>query len=425
MAEKYEVIIVGGGIAGSAAAYTLAKAGIKVLVIERGEYSGAKNMSGGRIYTHSLEKLIPDFRKDAPLERKITNEKVTMMSGKGEVTLDYRNNCGSPDEESYSVLRSRFDPWIAQKATDAGAEYVYGIRVDDLIYNRGNVCGIIATGEELRAGAVILADGVNSFLAQKAGLHQALDTDEIAVGVKEVIELGEEEINRRFNLGPEEGTAWLSAGDCTGGAVGGGFIYTNRTSVSIGIVVTLSKVKNSPYSVSEMLEHFKNKSGVRNLIEGGKSVEYSAHLVPEGGFNSMPKLFSSGVLLVGDAAGMVINLGLMVRGMDFAVESGRIAAETLIEANGNYTYSGVCRYEERLKQSFVYKDMKLYRNVPGLLSEDRIFMRYPEMITDIIDSIFKVDGSKNYPMILKIIPPIVKAGIPGIMQDIVKAVISL
>ncbi|VFS48418.1 oxidoreductase [Budvicia aquatica] len=53
----------------------MAKAGLEVLVIERGNFAGSKNMTGGRLYAHSLEKIIPGFAKEAPVERKVTHEK--------------------------------------------------------------------------------------------------------------------------------------------------------------------------------------------------------------------------------------------------------------------------------------------------------------------------------------------------------------
>lgn len=421
MAE-YQVIVVGGGLAGSAAAYTLARAGHSVLVVERGEKAGSKNMTGGRIYTHALETLIPEFRDEAPLERRIAVEKISLCAPGSATTVSHR---GEQMGESYSVLRAKFDPWLAAKAQEAGAEYVCGIRVDDLLIRNGKVCGIRATGETVTADAVILADGVNSFLAQKAGLRGPADPDATAVGVKEVIELGAAEVEKRFGLGKDEGAAWLSAGDPTGGILGGGFLYTNKTSVSLGVVATLSRVKDSPYSVPEMLEHFKHMPEIEPLVAGGKLVEYSAHLVPEGGYNALPRLYGDGVLVCGDAAGMVINLGILIRGMDLAIESGRLAAEALMDAGGDFTRPGLARYESLLRGSFVLQDMKQYRRMPGFLESPRIFTAYPRMAAEILDSVFRVDGTPQKPIVLKAIPPVWKAGIPGLIADAVKGVTSL
>ena len=78
--EKFDAIIVGGGLAGLTAAYCLAQAEMEVLVLERGTFCGSKNVTGGRIYTHSLEKVMPGFAEEAPLERKVTKERVALMT---------------------------------------------------------------------------------------------------------------------------------------------------------------------------------------------------------------------------------------------------------------------------------------------------------------------------------------------------------
>ena len=319
--ERFEVIIVGGGLAGSAAAYTLAKAGVKTLVIERGEKCGCKNMTGGRLYGHSMKKLIPDFEKRAPLERKITKERVKFMTRRASTTVEFSNRqLGGKDAASYSVIRADFDAWLAAEAENAGATYINGIRVDDLVVRNGKVCGVIAGEDTLEANVVILADGVNSLLAAKLGLVGAPNPKELAVGVKEVIKLGEETIKERFGAVGSEGTAWMFAGEPTHGNLGGAFIYTNKDTVSVGIVATLSDFGGySNASLVSMLDDFKKNHLIAPLLEGGELCEYSAHLVPEGGYKMIPKLYGHGVMVTGDAAGLVMNLGYVVRGMDLAI----------------------------------------------------------------------------------------------------------
>ena len=75
--EKFDVIIVGGGLTGCVAARILAQAGLEVLVIERAEQPGSKNVTGGRMYAHSIEKIFPNFGEEAPVERKIVREKIS------------------------------------------------------------------------------------------------------------------------------------------------------------------------------------------------------------------------------------------------------------------------------------------------------------------------------------------------------------
>ena len=395
--EKFDAIIVGGGLAGLTAAYCLAQAEMEVLVLERGSFCGSKNVTGGRIYTHSLKKVMPGFAEEAPLERKVTKERVALMTETGTVNIEYAS--GKPEDEksaSYTILRSKFDKWYAEKCEEAGVMMVPGIRVDEVLKDGDKVIGINAGGEEMFADVVILADGVNSLLAQQLGLKPELEPQQVAVGCKEVIQLGEDVINQRFGLEGNEGVSMLVAGDPTVGNIGGGFLYTNKDSVSIGIVATCSDIGRVDVSIPDMLERFKNHPSIEPLIKGGFPVEYSAHLVPEGGFDMIPKLYDNGVLVTGDAAAFVINLGYTVRGMDFAIESGRLAAEAVIRAKAAEDFSAafLSYYQKLVENSFIYADMKQYRNFPKLLERHEIFNDVPQIADVLFDKLFRVDGSK-------------------------------
>ena len=273
---------------------------------------------------------------------------------------------------------------------------VPGIRVDEVIKDGDKVVGINAGGEEMYADVVILADGVNSLLAQQLGLKPELEPQQVAVGCKEVIQLGEDVINQRFGLEGNEGVSMLVAGDPTVGNIGGGFLYTNKDSVSIGIVATCSDIGRVDVSIPDMLERFKNHPSIEPLIKGGFPVEYSAHLVPEGGFDMIPKLYDNGVLVTGDAAAFVINLGYTVRGMDFAVESGRLAAQAVIRAKEaqDFSAASLAYYQMLVENSFIYADMKQYRNFPKLLERHEIFNDVPQIADVLFDRLFRVDGSK-------------------------------
>ena len=195
MEEKFDVIIVGAGLAGNIAAYLLAKEGLEVIVIERGETIGGKNVTGGRMYSHSLEKIFPNFAEEAPVERRITKERVSFVTGDGATTIEYASpGLGEQGKATYSILRSRFDPWLAEK-------------VDEVLVQDGVVVGVRAGEEEMYSDVVLLSDGVNSLLAQQLGMKKELDPSQVAVGIKEVIELGEEKINDRFGVSSDEGMA--------------------------------------------------------------------------------------------------------------------------------------------------------------------------------------------------------------------------
>lgn len=418
--DRFDAIIVGGGLAGSTAAYVLAKAGLEVLVIERGDTCGCKNMTGGRLYGHSLEKIIPDFASRAPVERKITKERISFLSSAGNTTVEYGSPAlGAPGAASYSVLRSKFDRWLASEAEEQGAMYVCGILVDDMIVRDGKVCGIVAGEEEMEADVVILADGVNSLLSQKLGLKKELDPMEVAVGAKEVITLGEERIRDRFGLEGSDGAAWMFVGDPTAGNIGGGFLYTNKDSVSLGIVTTVGDIDYSGVSVVDMVDRFKEHPVIRPLIAGGQTAEYSAHLVPEGGFHMIPQLYGDGVLVAGDAAGFVINLGYMVRGMDLAIESGLQAANAVLYAKrkGDYSKSTLSVYKTALEGTFVMKDLRQYKNAPKFMENRRMFTKYPLLLEEILKAMFLVDGTPSPGLVKKLLPILSEADLAALGKD--------
>lgn len=427
--EKFDAIIVGGGVAGTVASYLLAKEGLEVLLVERGNFAGSKNVSGGRIYSHSLEKIFPNFGQEAPVERKITREKISLMTEESNVTIDfYSNSLGKQGSDSYSVLRSVFDQWLAEKAEEAGVQIVSGIRVDDLIVRDGKVCGVIAGEDELEANVTILADGVNSLLAQKIGFRTELKPDQVAVGAKEIIELPAEVINDRFNCRDGEGTAWLFAGTPSGGRVGGGFLYTNKESLSLGIVCTLSDLVKGNKTVPQMLEDFKHHPAIAPLVKGGKLIEYSGHLVPEGGLTMVPKLVGDGVMVIGDAAGFCINIGYAVRGMDLAVTSAECAAKAVLSAQEkqDYSESSLKAYQTNLDNSYLMQDLNLYKKFPHFLEETpRIFDGYPQLVADMLADMFVVNGQAAKPLMKNMFKHVQKIGIANIIKDGWKGVRSL
>ena len=421
----FDAIVVGAGLAGSVAAYELANAGTEVLLVERGNFAGAKNMTGGRLYAHSLKKVFPDFEKEAPLERKICHERISLMTGDSNFTIDFSSDAMEDESQaSYSVLRGPFDQWLASKAEDAGAEAIYGIPVESLIRDEsGKVCGIKAGEDEITAEVVILCDGVNSLLAQEAVVYSKPPASQIAVGVKEVFELDEQTIDDRLLCNPGEGAAWLFAGDATHGVFGGGFMYTNRTSISLGVVAGIEACASSANAtpVYQMLEDLKKHPAVAPLIKGAKVVEHSGHMVPEGGINIMPPLIGDGVMLAGDSAMMCINLGYMVRGMDYAIAAGQMAGQQAVKAldAGDTSKAGLQGYVDALEQSFVLKDLRQYKDEPAFMENfDRMFNGYPVMVRDIMNSMFVVDGSPVTPMKQNVMPIVKRMGIMNILKDV-------
>jgi electron transfer flavoprotein-quinone oxidoreductase len=397
--DNFDAIVVGGGPAGTIAAYLMAKAGLEVVLVERGTSCGSKNLTGGRVYSHSLAKVFPDFSDEAPLERPVTREAISMMTADNMMTVDFDNpKWQEKPYHSFTVCRNSFDSWLADQAEAAGVMLVNGIRVDSLLMEGEKVTGIVAGEDEMPASVTILADGVNSLLGQQAGLVTGdIKASQVAVGVKEVISLSEKEIEARFHLRPGEGLAQLLVGDCSQGVLGGGFLYTNRDTVSLGILFTVEELVKAGVSVPDAMERFRQHPCIAPLLAGGKVVEYGGHLVPEGGWQMKPYLYGDGVLIAGDAAGFVLNCGYMVRGIDLAITSGILAAETVIEAKaaGDFGESKLKLYEDKVLASHIYQDLQTFERIPHFLEDTpRMFKEYPQMVTLLMERLFTARGEK-------------------------------
>lgn len=357
--KKTDVIVVGAGPAGIACAITLARAGKEVVLIERGLFAGSKNVFGGAIYTSAVKEIFPDFETQAPLERRTVEHNYAILGEEDSTTITYRKN----DNQSYSIIRAKFDRWMADEARKAGVYLVEETVVRELITDNKKVIGVKTELEEYFADIVVLADGVNSLLAKQIGLRKDLETKDVALSVKEVIKLDKDVINQRFNIKDNEGSIVEIFGGPMLGMLGLGFMYTNTDSVTIGLGVTLDELVNANYRPFELLEQLKKHPSIAPLLEGGTLKEYSAHMIPEGGYKKIPQLTDNGVMVVGDAAMLVNNLHW--EGTNLALISGKLAGESAIEAidKKNFSRKTLAVYEDKLKKSFVMKDMKTYKDL--------------------------------------------------------------
>jgi electron transfer flavoprotein-quinone oxidoreductase len=392
MKNKTDVIVVGGGPAGISAAVTIARAGKNVILIERGKFSGSKNVFGGAIYIQPTKEIFPNFEESAPLERKTISHKYIMCTEDESTSVTYHSTKG--DAGSYSVVRSKFDRWMAKEAQKEGVVIVTETLVKELIVKENKVVGVLTELEEYFADVVILADGVNSLLAKQIGLRKEIKPKDVALGVKEVIKLPKEVIEDRFNLKDGEGSISEVFGSPMLGILGLGFIYTNKDAVSIGLGVSLEELVEKKIKPYELLDKFKSHPTIAPLLKGGELVEYSAHLIPEGGYKKIPKLYAHGVLVAGDSA-MLVN-SLHWEGTNLAMMSGKMAGETAIEAINKKDFSAntLALYQKKMENSFVMKDLKTYKNLMDTLHHraESFLGYYPKKINAFFRMFTEVDS---------------------------------
>jgi electron transfer flavoprotein-quinone oxidoreductase len=394
--ERQDAIVVGAGPAGITAARELTAAGLSTVVLERGQYPGAKNVWGGILYREPTEAIIPGFEADAPLERPIIEQRYMLLSSDASMTASYRSmRFAEQPYNAYTAFRGDFDQWYAGKAEEEGVEVYPEFTVTDLLWDDGAVVGVTTGDEEgeLFANVVVLADGANSLLGQKAGLLDEWEPHEQALVAKETLRLDSSVIEERFNLPQGMGTALEIFGESTWGLLGYGFIYTNKDSLSIGTGALLSDLISSGRNVNDMLDRFKAHPAIQPLIADSEIEEYAAHLIPEGGYNRMPRLFADGVVLVGDAAGFVNPLNR--EGANMAMTSGKLAAQAIVLAHQREDFSAVAlaRYRELLEESFVLRDLYKIRNVTDFASaRPWLIGEYPELVSEAARRYLTVSG---------------------------------
>lgn len=407
MTEKFDAVVVGAGPAGVTAAYVMARSKLNVAVIERGEFPGSKNVIGGVLYIKTLNDLIPGFWMEAPLERKVVQHSYCLMGSGDHTMVTYGIATDASTPNGYSILRSKFDRWYAKKAEDEGATLITKTNVDGLLSEDRRVIGVRTDRGDLSAKVVIIAEGANTMLCEKAGLIAKRRPEEMAIAVKEIVSLPSDRIRERFGLAEGEGAAIHYIGSPFKGLVGFGFIYTNRESLSVGfgaIVSTMMRKRIKPY---DLMERFREDPSVERFLRGGTVKEYQAHMIPEAGYAGMPRLFSDGVLVAGDSA-MLAN-PVTGEGADLAVLSGRIAGDTIVRAHTIHDHSSraLSSYEDLLLNSFAVKDMKKQSGLLRYIEDNtEIMTAYPEAVNDALGEWFRVDGSTRVEKMKKIRPVI-------------------
>jgi electron transfer flavoprotein-quinone oxidoreductase len=353
----------------------MAKNAVNVVLLERGDYPGSKNMFGGVIYSLPTAEICPEFWHEAPLERAVTKDMIWLLDIDSAVETAFHGlrYAGAPYNK-FTALRPNFDRWLAGKAENAGARLINAALVKDLLYEktragRKRVRGVILDdGTRIGADVVVLAEGALAALTRKAGLAPARSARQFSLWIREVVSLPPGKIEERFMLEEGEGAVLAMIGFPSGQASGLAGIFTNKDSLSLTIGMKLDRLSTLDAGLPELLTRLKSHPLVSRLLSGGKSVAYAAHLIPEGGYDTMPRLHSDGVMVVGDAAVLLYGR----RGSDLAMLSGKMAAEAVVQARARRDYSAVLlkTYTHKIVKSF------FYQNIKGVTKAKRYDARY-------------------------------------------------
>jgi electron transfer flavoprotein-quinone oxidoreductase len=391
--EHFEAVVVGAGPGGAAAAATLASFGVETLVLERGVDAGAKNVSGGLIYAeesapYTVDGIFEGFR-EAAAERPVTEYYLHNVAGERVKTFDITDLHEHDTEWSDAVLRRKMDSWLAERVhertVETGGGLLTDVHVNGLLREDGEIVGVTCDElDPIEADVVVAADGVNSELARDAGLMDWERPEEWFQGVKAVVDVDPEDVNERFDVGPDEGAAHLFSGDLFEGVRGGGFVYTNEDSLSVGTVFHLDSLVAEAAEPHELLDALLTHPLLADWVDDYDEREYAAKLVPDSKKAALRAPHQDRLLVVGDAAGQMQAQGPIIKGMNHAVTAGALAAEAFAEAKSRGdTDAAGDRYAEKLRESGTMGKLrpKRYEVVRALGEHDAV--------TNLVDSVLE------------------------------------
>jgi electron transfer flavoprotein-quinone oxidoreductase len=403
MADEFDVIVVGAGMAGCAAAIRLAQAGANVLLLERGAEPGTKNLSGGVLWGNDLARVLPQWREEMPLERHVVRKRFGFLTPERALSFDFEDSgWRKAPYAAHTVLRAKTDAWLARKAEEAGATVVAGVPVEKLAWEGSVVRGVVQGGETMRAPVTIVADGTNSRLTLGTPIRPGprLGDSATELGVKEVYRLDPARLEERFQLGPGEAHAeeWV-LGIYPAGVMAGGFLYTNRDTISLGVIVNVASLYGGQAYAHDLVETFKQHPTIHRAIDGAELVEYGAKLISSGWASRPAAFHGDGWLVAGDAAGFVFSNGIVIQGMNYALRTGLEAAEAALGARAAHdpSASRLAEYDRRLEATGVLSDFRDFQGLDRVKWNPRIYTFYPRFATELFHELMGTgDGRKEH-----------------------------
>jgi electron transfer flavoprotein-quinone oxidoreductase len=312
---KFDVIVIGAGPAGVTAAGALARAGLSVALLEAGVYAGAENWSGCVYFAECLadkDCFGVEAVERAPFERRVVRRGTLLHNGLDQIGVSLTD--AETFRHCYTVLRPVYDPYFARLARLKGAVHLTETTVTSLVRKNGRVTGVDTDRGPLSADITFIAEGDASHLVRSEGLEQAPEPHYLQ-GVKAVLSLQPEEIEKRFKLNAGEGAAFeilirnASIGGRTAKLNVGGFLYTNRDSLSVGYVVPLDNVRNNFRGDHDRLfEWMRGLPSIKELLDGATLSAYGTKIIRSGGWRERPKLIENGLVVGGASAGLGVDI---------------------------------------------------------------------------------------------------------------------